>query len=665
MNCSVTQYLESTLPQRRGFQVNHVQIRYAEAVAEGFRRPGAMNFLEGATGIGKTLAYLLAIGEWVAEGKAEGRRCIVSTHSRSLQRQLMADENLAILNDYLESQNLPQLTTGCRMGRQNYVSQARLAMHLGAETLHEVLQDPERPSDERWLAKWAMDSDGCLMDLDPGLMPEGLSQKDICLRSHDPLPEPVERHFEAVKGCDIVVLNHSLLALDLIGGQKVTEVAPPYGLLLDEAEHFPEAAEQVLSHQISLRATVGLLKSMSLKAAQAWSSLLEELTNPQLAGEVQEATGATRRSLGGALQAIQRARPRQHSYDTNTWAEWLVLVEAATQGLRQLQQGDQSHPVLIQHSPVQGVPRIVVPHSSAGGCLKIGMANRSTILTSATLSDMQHGPGEPPNFHYMRGQLVMGAGDSRIGIQEAFEPQAFGDLHFRLPVDMPAPLHQPRQGVYELAPTFAKHAISEILATTGRTLVLCPSYRDVAILEQYWPTDAPRQPLSHAPGAALNDLAAKLGPEAILMTPAGWEGLSPERCGGEAFWGSIVILRNPRPMISSISRYMLTQRLHEAGMGSTDAANMANRLLHRQGAIQAAHKLRQGFGRGIRHPDDHVEIVVLDPRFPRPSGEPAGEGMRLARELLGAIPHRFMTRYREAGEMTSGAASTSPLMDLL
>jgi len=663
MTSTVAQYLGTTLPQRRGFHANPTQMRYAEAIAEGLRSQG-VHFHEAGTGIGKTLAYLLAIGEWVAQGKAEGRRCVVSTHSRSLQRQLMADENLDILNDYLETQGLPTLTVGCRMGRQNYVSEARLALHLGAETLSEVLDDPDRSDAEKALAEWAMDSDGCLLDLNPELLPEGLAFQDICLGSHEPLSESVRRHFEAVKGHDIVVLNHSLLALDLVGGHKVTQMAPPYALLLDEAEHFPEAAEQVLSQQVSLLATTRLLRTMNLKAGEVWRNLLESLTDPRLSGEVQEAHGAIRDDIEAALQAVLRARPRQHSYDTRTWAEWRHLHEEASSVLRLLQQNDRSRPILIEHSPVQGVPRIVVPSASAGGCLKIGMDKRATILTSATLSDMQHGPGEAPSFHYMRGQLVMGVGDTRIGMQAAFEPQVFGDLRFRLPEDMPGPIHQPQQGVFELAPTYAKRAIKEILASPGRALVLCPSYRDVAILQQYWPKDVDRQPVTHAPGTALNDLAATMGPHDILLTPAGWEGLSPERDASEAFWSTIVILRNPRPAVSNISRYMLEQRLYDAGMKKSEASNMANQLLHRQGSIQAAHKLRQGIGRGIRHPEDRVEIVILDPRFPRPSGEPAGEGMRLTRELLGAIPHRFMTRYREAGK-EEASPSTSSIADLV
>ena len=664
MTSTAAQYLETTLPERGGFHANHTQLRYAETIAKALRHPGAVHFSEASTGIGKTLAYLLAIGEWVAEGKAEGRRGVVSTHSRSLQRQLMSEENLAILGDYLESQGLPKLTIGCRMGRQNYVSEARLALHLGAASLSDVLDDPERSEAERALAEWAMDSDGCLMDLNPDLLPDGITHQDICHHSHDTLSPAVQRHFEAVKCCDIVVVNHSLLALDLVNGQKVTQARPPYALLLDEAEHFPEAAEQVLSQQISLRASVRLLRSMSLKAAGEWASLLESLTRPWQAGEVKEATGGTRDSIEAALEAITRARPRQHSYDANTWAEWRHFSEEAGKVLRQLQQGDRSRPVLVQFSPVQGVPRIVVPSAAAGACLKIGMDDRSTILTSATLSDMQHGPGEAPTFNYMRSQLVMGGGDSRIGTQEAFEPHAFGDLRFRLPEDMPGPLHQPQQGVYELAPTFAKRAITEILAARGRTLVLCPSYRDVAILQSYWPSDAARQPVTHASGTALNELAATMGTDDILLTPAGWEGLSPDRSNGEAFWSTIVILRNPRPAISSISRYMLEQRLHDAGMRRADAASMARRLLHRQGAIQAAHKLRQGIGRGIRHPEDRVEVIILDPRFPRPSGEPAGEGLRLARELVGAIPHRFMTRYREAGVPQTRSAAAS-VVDLV
>ena len=121
MHNPVAQYLRERLPQRPGFTVNPVQIDYAEAICAGLARPGQFHFNEASTGIGKSLAYLLCLADWVARGRQHGRRAVISTHSRSLQRQLLAESNQAIIADYLAWQGLPALTMGLRMGRQNYV----------------------------------------------------------------------------------------------------------------------------------------------------------------------------------------------------------------------------------------------------------------------------------------------------------------------------------------------------------------------------------------------------------------------------------------------------------------------------------------------------------------------------------------------------------------
>ncbi|NOG32806.1 hypothetical protein HLB35_15490 [Halomonas sp. TBZ9] len=62
------------------------------------------------------------------------------------------------------------------------------------------------------------------------------------------------------------------------------------------------------------------------------------------------------------------------------------------------------------------------------------------------------------------------------------------------------------------------------------------------------------------------------------------------------------------------------------------------------------HKLRQGLGRAIRHPDDEVLVTLLEPRIPRPSGYPACSGVYTRKNLISAIPARFRLAYQQAEE---------------
>ena len=64
----------------------------------------------------------------------------------------------------------------------------------------------------------------------------------------------------------------------------------------------------------------------------------------------------------------------------------------------------------------------------------------------------------------------------------------------------------------------------------------------------------------------------------------------------------------------------------------------------------ALHKLRQGLGRAICHPDDEVLVTLLEPRIPRPSGYLACSGVYTRKNLLSAIPARFRLAYQQAEE---------------
>jgi len=63
---------------------------------------------------------------------------------------------------------------------------------------------------------------------------------------------------------------------------------------------------------------------------------------------------------------------------------------------------------------------------------------------------------------------------------------------------------------------------------------------------------------------------------------------------------------------------------------------------------RTVHRLRQELDRGLRHPTDDVNGVILNPRFPSPSDTSAGEGLRRHARSLDAMPPRFLAAYRGA-----------------
>lgn len=217
---------------------------------------------------------------------------------------------------------------------------------------------------------------------------------------------------------------------------------------------------------------------------------------------------------------------------------------------------------------------------------------------------------------------------------------------------MPHPLQENETGGYQMSEAYARRAASHALAgARGRVLILCNSYRDVDVLARIWPDQKRTRLITHPRGANINLIAQSLGPNDALATPAGWEGLSPER-SGEAFWARIVILRNPRQPIKPTDKLLLTNKLRVRGYSQGVAESNAHKILHTQNQTKTLHKLRQGLGRAIRHRDDRAEVIILDPRFFRRNGDgPAG-----IRGLEASIPKRFRAAYSQALEANSGAS---------
>jgi len=631
-------YLRDVLPASNPrYQHNPVQCDYAASVSQSLAQgPGSINCIEGDTGIGKTLAYMLTVADWVARGMAHGRQAVVATYSRALQRQLMAPETLAVMDDYLERQGLPSVSVGLRMGRGNYVCPQRLATVLEYPSLEAVLADHRATDAHRALAEWGL-SGGMLLDIDETLLPDDVALSDIALHPSDPLPAGVKDQFENTQGCGIQVINHALLALDLVRGNAITLADAPAVFLLDEAEHFPGVAESMLSERLSFKRTAALLRRhKQIKAAEAWEDAFARWQSSEKGGQAKALKHDCRQDMLTILDKLRRAKPgKQASQELKH--ELSEAKETATRIVAQIQ--GQGEGLVISYSPEYGYPSLVLLDSTAGGLLKAGSQDRITILTSATLSDCdQASPYEPPRFDYLRRQLLLPANSDMLGVMTAHQAQQFGQLDFRLPsIDMPPMLAQ-GAGSYQLNPRFAKRLWEDVMALNpqGRQLLLCVSYADVEVLESCVPSALKERLVTHAPGVSLTELAQGMPDNGILLTPAGWEGLSPVREDG-AFWAHVGIVRNPTPRPDPIQA-LVRERWLSRTMPSAQARQAASASLHQEGRVETLHKLRQGLGRAIRHPEDVSQVTFYDPRFP------SGQEMKKVTTqtwLANAVPFRF------------------------
>lgn len=640
------EYLNDELPGRPGFRQNTAQVEYADSIATALAGgKGFLNAIEGSTGIGKSLGYLLPAVDWLADAAQDQRRqVIVSTYTRVLQQQLAGETNQTLVNDYQKALGRAPLRFAVRMGRSNYVSVDRLAGLIGVDVLADALTRDDLSPAMRRLVSWACTSDGCLLDLDDEMLPDGLYRSDIALTPDEPLPTHILEQRDAAETADIVVLNHAVLVNDLlynrqrIDGDSTREVA----LIVDEGEHFPEVAREQQGEGLAFSEVARVAAGLGYPAnAARWQAAHADFRDPLHAGQAIELSEPAYERLRPAIGSILKT-PIPDPDQSQHHGAWATIRRTAKRLQSRL--GHTRDGAVLTFSPVYGNARLVLHRRQAGAVIRLGLDQRTTIFTSATLSDIRN-EGTRPSFVHLFSGLSFRGGDPAIGVCRHHEARDFGRLVFKTPTAPCSPLRESSDG-YTLRDAYARYAVEQILSESpGRTLVLCNSYRDVSALAAFWPDHARPRLVTHPPGARLNAIANALGPNGIMVTPAGWEGLSPER-HDEPFWKRLVILRNPRSPLDAADLLLRETYLRAQGHTPASAKQRASAYLFARLHTETLHRLRQGLGRALRHPDDQCEVVILDPRF-RSDG--ALSNGRLT-GLAAAIPQRFQCAFVRAIE---------------
>ena len=206
---------------------------------------------EAGTGIGKSLAYLVASMLWASLTK---ERTVISTHTIALQHQLFEKE-IPFLKKALDI----EMDVVLVKGMQNYVCLHKLAMDEDRETLLvDRFTDWSRKSGSGCRSTVPFSVTSAEWDLYS-------ADSDSCTRSKCPYFRECF-FFKAKKKADeasLIVVNHYLLLTDLADksdGEKEKEraILPSYKrVIIDEAHHLEDVAYDVFSKVCDW---VGLIK---------------------------------------------------------------------------------------------------------------------------------------------------------------------------------------------------------------------------------------------------------------------------------------------------------------------------------------------------------------------------------------------------------------------
>ncbi|MDO4696364.1 MAG: ATP-dependent DNA helicase DinG [Neisseria sp.] len=234
--------------------------------------------IEGPTGVGKSLAYLLAGG---IMAQTRGKRLIVSSATIALQEQLV-ERDLPFL---VEKSGL-ELSFALAKGRARYLCPYKL-YQLTQNNAQGSLPGFDAPPSVLWDSKPNREDLDVLHEMSeqfaarrfngdrdtwPEKVADGLWQKVSndrhgCLKSACPnRPEcPFFLAREVLDNTDVIVANHDLLLADIAMGGGVILPAPENSFYcIDEAHHLPKKAVSRFAAEHSLNQALWLLDKLPL-----------------------------------------------------------------------------------------------------------------------------------------------------------------------------------------------------------------------------------------------------------------------------------------------------------------------------------------------------------------------------------------------------------------
>jgi ATP-dependent DNA helicase DinG len=451
--------------------------------------------VQAGTGTGKSLAYLTPA--LLVDGPV-----VVSTATLALQNQLV-EHDLPRLADAVEPVLGRRPTFAVLKGRHHYLCMAKME-HADEEESTDTLFD-DAPT--RWLGErgklgkqierlqaWAeKTATGDRDELDPGV--DDTAWRQVSMPARDCVgaakcPFGNECFAEAsrarARDADIVVTNHSLLAVDMLAGRHIV---PPHKLLVvDEAHELADrvssAAQAELTPDAIERAAKRARPLIPPAAAESLAEAADALTvglaeapagrltgglPPHLAQAVILLDSATRAGLD-AIGDIKNDDPdpvrKQQAKAT--------LDELSTTAQRLLEESE--HDVAWVERSDMGSGRralVVAPLSVAGTLANSLYEERTVVATSATLTlggrfdTVARSLGLPAGAAAPTGAATSGDGWSSLDVGSPFDYPRQGILYVAA--------HLPRPAASGLPDAAGAELLRLVTALGGRTLGLFSS----------------------------------------------------------------------------------------------------------------------------------------------------------------------------------------------
>jgi ATP-dependent DNA helicase DinG len=589
------------------------QVQMAEAVERAVRT-GEHLLVQAGTGTGKSLAYLVPA---LAHARRTGRPVVIATATLALQAQVV-DRDLPQLVEALAAGLGGRPTYGLVKGRRNYLCRHKLVGGFPDEddALFDLGEGGGPLPDDGpaagglgqqmlRLRSWAEETrTGDRDELVPGVQERAWRQVSVsaheCLGGACPLVEEcfVEQARAEARESDVVVTNHSILAIDAFEGRQLL---PEHDLVVVDEGH--ELVDRVTS-TITDELTAGMVERAARRAArftdvgdltQAGNQLravLETMAPHRLAGPEQELADALV-ALRDAARAVQTGlKPEKGEGPDGARQVARAEVDDVFDVTERLL-GQSEHDVAWSSAdPRRGAALHVAPIGVAVLLRERLYPDRTVVLTSATLE--------------LGGSFDAAAG--ALGLTGPDAPAWRG-------LDAGSPFDYPKQAILYCAkhlPSPGRDGTSQaaldelaelITAAGGRTLGLFSSRRAAEAAAEAMRSRLDVPVLCQGDDQ-LPTLVRQFAADArtcLFGTLSLWQGVDVPGSACHL----VVIDRIPFPRPDDPLMSARTQAVAAAGGNGFMEVS----------ATYAALRLAQGAGRLVRSGLDRGVVAVLDPRL--------------------------------------------------
>ncbi len=608
---------------------------------------------EAGTGVGKSFAYLVPSFAWAIKNE---ERIVISTATINLQKQLI-DKDIPVVQRLFRKPTKAVLVKG----RGNYLCRTRLGEVLDEEGLF-----TEETSPLRSIAAWAETSTtGDRSDLsfwpEEGLWTRVASEADSCLGLRCPHREKcfLLRMRREAADAQVIVANHHILFSDLSArmngaGYEGTAVLPPFRILvLDEAHAVESSATSFFSMELTRFSVNKQLSRLSRKRGTRSFGVAQRLLEihdfpragldalPQAMARAREAMDALdsraillfegkersyrltqrtpaiednlvrpmgeleRRLLGCTeiLRAALEEAPEEAAQDRSVYEAKLAMrrLSGAAEICAKFKDFDQ-HPDLVFYlekkrtSQGESFVEYVASPLDITGLMEEAVFSkfRSVICTSATLS-----VGESFDFWKAR----VGLKKTDLPVDTATYPSPFPfRTNALLAIDKGAP--PPENPAFK---SYVNKAVVELLkASGGRALVLFTAYD--ALKEAY----EKALPVMAQMGIAC--MRQGEGERGKLLT-AFKDDISSVLFATDSFWEGIDAPGETLSLVI-IAKLPFKVPTDPVQMARSEACEKRGGNAFMEISLpEAVIRLKQGFGRLIRHSMDRGAVVILDSRL--------------------------------------------------